>query len=490
MNFHFKKPIGSMYVLAGICLLFITIAQTGCSHTNPSWHNSVAIETPFLASQAHPDRQLIVFRGSANQDTAFDNWLANIKSKYGPVVIHYLCATCDSSLMLLDGKGVELYIQTGTAQGGSGSNNGAQLGGNDSGLYYCPNFDVRIPEHDTNQIAHLDPSPAPRSHTGSTLVAVFDTGLDTTLIGKYVVKSSGLPVTCLGPDAGGGWNFVKPSNNYSDDHPGRHGTAVTRFIINQVEKETEGSVAILPVKVFAENGTGDLFHVLCAFAYARQREAKIINASFGFYAKRDNNDPKKVDMAGLLFERYIYKYLTENNILLIAAAGNRDDAAESMAFVPNPKLDSVWRNLDSVSFYPASLSRSLPNVIPVTTLFPEKDHTGQVSPNQNYSPDVVYIGVHADRRGQPGSTGIPDPDAVFQNSVDGTKAADGSSFATPIATGKICTKYQDMTAKAAGTGVVFDRTFVLTQLENVGLLKTDAGSLAKGKVNQGASMLK
>ena len=490
MNFLFKKPIGSTHVLAGICLLFITIAQTGCSNKlniNPSWRSIVAVQTPFSHSHTDPHKQLIVFRAPANQDTAFDNWLANIKSTYGPVVIHYLCASCDSSLMLLDGTGVELYIQTGTAQGGSGSGGGLQPGGSDSGIYYCPNFDVQIPETDTSQVAVKEAQPKPKPHTGSTLVAVFDTGLDPVLR-DYVVNSSGAQATCLGPAAASGWNFITPSNLTNDDHLGHHGTTVTRFIIDQVEggkvPADPGGVSILPVKVFTATGTGDLFQVLCAMVYAQQRGAKIINASFGFYAKRDNRDPKRVDSAGLLFERVVYKYLTENHILLMACAGNRNDATESMAFIPNPKVDSVWRNLDSVSFYPASLSRSLPNVIAVTTLYPAGENSGQVSPNQNYSPGVVYIGVHADQRGSKTAPANDNTDATFQNPLDTRKAADGSSFATPIATGKICTIYPKM------TGAVIDRSFVLTQLESFGLLKTHAGSLATSKVNQGASMIK
>ncbi len=187
------------------------------------------------------------------------------------------------------------------------------------------------------------------------------------------------------------------------------------------------AVKILPVKIHKSNGSGTLFGVLCAIAYAKDRGANIVNASFGFYAARNRlKSEDKVDSSVYLLKQFVKKYLTDNNILFVAAAGNTDDFHEDQVYRPSNPL--MKRNLDSVSFYPASLSRELANVIGVTTVF-----NARVSGSQNYSPKVVHAGVNADE--------LIQGKQVFKNPYIQGKSVDGSSFATPIVTGKVAAHY-------------------------------------------------
>jgi hypothetical protein len=142
-----------------------------------------------------------------------------------------------------------------------------------------------------------------------------------------------------------------------------------------------------------------------------------------------------------LLRRYVKHYLTDNKILLVAAAGNSDEVTVRKTFKDYgwPYRPKDPRNLDQVCFYPASLSRSreYPNVIAVTTVNVNNGN-GTVSPDQNFSPHVVDVGVIADkvvRRGQNVSY-------VFDNPLYiGNETVEGSSFATPIVTGKLCANY-------------------------------------------------
>jgi hypothetical protein len=236
----------------------------------------------------------------------------------------------------------------------------------------------------------------------------------------------------MGSNATRGWNFIAGSPDWKDDFKAKHGTVVSWFIINQVKKYHQRQVKILPVKIDDDKGQGSLFGVLCGFAYAKDLNAKIINASFGFYSPRLDRSGAKVDSNVVLLKEYARHYLTRNNILLIAAAGNAGDL------------------LDTISFYPASLSRELDNVIAVTTVQPigsNRLSTGQVSVDQNYSEQVVYAGVSGDKVPTAATTGpgIKPGSYLFYHpylAAPGVHlTVHGSSFATPIVTGNICAHY-------------------------------------------------
>lgn len=184
--------------------------------------------------------------------------------------------------------------------------------------------------------------------------------------------------------------------------------------------------------------------MLCGFAYAKQMGAQIINASLGFYLPRLELLPKKfpVDPNVKLLREYIRYYLTANKILLITAAGNQDDREkrifeEHKFQIPELVYPTDWRSLDQISFYPASLARDpdFPNVIAVTTV---NYLAGKVSPAQNYSNKVVDVGVNADAV----RTGSTDRYMFYNPLTNNKTTSEGSSFATPIFTGKLTTNYE------------------------------------------------
>ncbi len=320
------------------------------------------------------------------------------------------------------------------------------------------------------------PPPPPAFSHGPVTVAVFDTGLDSTGIGAYVTSPSG-SAACPGAAANGGWNFVNNTPDWNDDNPERHGTEVSRFILNQVLKYHQNQLRILPVKIADATGKGSLFSLLCGLAYAGQQGAQLVNASFGFYSPRNVSSPTEVDTNVYLLQAFVQHYLTAKNILLIAAAGNEDPVNEPPVY--NSANPASLRNLDSVSFYPASLSRTLDNVIAVTTVFPNPPNTGHVSSNQNFSPRVVEAGVN----GVLLNGGI----CYFKHPWLPGATLTGTSFATPIATGNIGANYFLRTGPGGHPGA---RQQILDQLRTAGIGKSNPAPLATQKVRDGYYMSK
>jgi len=245
-------------------------------------------------------------------------------------------------------------------------------------------------------------------------------------------------------NANNGWNFPDKSTVVADDYTAvsrvGHGQVVAHLINEQVKFYGQNNVKILPVKIHNNHGESDLFSVLCGMAYAKERGAQIINASFGYYALKKPGINAIDDPSAQLIKQYIKHYLidttdSKKSILLIAAAGNGDskthDSVERALYI-NAGLTppTNMRDLDQVNFYPASLAADpeLPNVIAVTTVF-----GNTVSPNENFSKNIVDIGVNAD---------LPlASDFWFANTRIPNSFVRGTSYATPIVTGIICSHY-------------------------------------------------
>ena len=306
-------------------------------------------------------------------------------------------ATCDPSLELWEDPTIKIFNEGEVVRSGTGSKTTA------AGSGCCLNFRHKSPM--MKEQVKYDIPPVTLTPNDGPLVAIFDTGIDTGLI-KYPALAS----TCLREvDGTKGWNFVDDNNDVTDNHPSKHGTLVTKFILDAVGTN---SINILPVKVLDHKGEGTLFQLLQGFAYAWQSGAKIINASLGFYHYGTG--------APEILKEYIEEYLTANGVLLIAAAGNKDTTSNKSARVNNIP-NNLWRNIEKHCFYPAALSKDLSNIISVTTV---NQNIEAVSLDQNYSPISVNIGVVADKGD------------LFENPV-GEGQVWGSSFATPLFTGKL-----------------------------------------------------
>jgi hypothetical protein len=506
-----------MIVVICFLLLIIILLCLRCCHckgTSPS-------------VKVYPS-QLIIYKNPDSPQTSFSSWLDRFKDTlrgYGEIIDSSFCPNCDSDLVLLSGPGPQLYIQ----QSGSGGSGGGSLGGpggGDGPAFYCANVEVSDPYLSSAAI-HLDslfnfnyitraflsnppsslvnPPLLPNTTTRNAItVAVFDTGEDTiAAIRSYV---TGVARSCLvDPASRYGWNFVAGNANTFDDHPEHHGSNVTRFIINQAlwyqSNEVNiagGPVNILPVKIFDASGKGSLYNILCGIAYVANSGVKMINASFGFYECTDTVNNKAA--AGLL-NQYMLHYLVSKHILMVAAAGNANRTADSIYRAEKGNQQANPRDLDSNHFYPACLVKDtfLQNNLLVVTTVSADDHN--VSPLQNFSSTIVDVGVNCDTVIDSSQTFyycFADPAATLTlagatGAVPGTiiHTVTGSSFATPIITGKIASYYD----KLVGNGMI-NKDTILARMQSVyprariPLLRLDPTGKLNKMVNNGRQSVK
>jgi hypothetical protein len=138
------------------------------------------------------------------------------------------------------------------------------------------------------------------------------------------------------------------------------------------------------------------------------------------------------------------------------------------------------RDLAKHPVYPAVLSGHLGNVITVTTVFSPED---AISLQQNHSRRFVTIGVNGD--GQCTVTGVPPPteEFCFRDPLDPTSAqVHGTSFATPIVTGRIASFYDLLTA---GMGTTIDQAILLSRMQVEGLVKQSTAPVLPANIKHG-----
>ena len=446
-----------------VFMILVLIASLLClrctchnSHKPKNWTEYIKTSENYVP--ADTTQQIIVWRTRKDDATYLNSWLDSVHEHCGDFDITVFCGTCDSTLMLLTGNGVRTFIQSTSGRKGggtacAGTSSCPPTGGGDT-LLWSVNYPISLDYSIVYDSVSADSLPkinlpnipkqrslAPLAFTrhDTITVAVFDTGLDTLELNNYLYHSN--IEACLDTTglANNGWNFPKRNSNVQDDYhrPYGHGEIVSRLIEEQVVHYQQNNIKILPVKIHDSHGQSDLFSVLCGFAYAKDRGAQVINASFGYYALKPLAGA--VDSSSLLIKGFIKHYLTDSNILLIAAAGNantvdRDSSIKALFINAGLPLPLDLRNLDNINFYPASFASDpeLPNVIAVTTVF-ETPTSTSVSRTQNYSPRVVDIGTNADI-----SYGS---DYWFYNLKHLERPVRGSSYAAPIVTGIICSHY-------------------------------------------------
>ncbi|MBX3254600.1 MAG: S8/S53 family peptidase [Chitinophagaceae bacterium] len=407
-----------------VLLFLLVLMFAGCEcgkrkTTFPDWTEYLSKDKPGIVKE-DVDRQLIVFIKPGTDRNEFNRFVdsAFISDKKYPLTILPVCESCDSTVLLLQGSGVDAFISGEVAKGGSTTKTKATVSGENGVFYFSSN---KLIGFDLSQLTRTTAAPlANISYTDSVTIAVFDTGLEPGFFEGYLFSDPDT-LLCI-KEAGKGWNFPGWSANWKDDHQGLHGTLVSKFILNEVERYRKTKAKILPLKVFDSTGTTDLYTLLCGFAFAGKSKADIVNASFGFYESKYKF--RKGELSGdttssALLKNFIYSYLTQKNKLLLCAAGNSTDDVPDI------------RDLDKINFYPASLSPVLANIIPVTTVGIGEKKVRVVSPAQNFSPSVVQLGVDADV--------IEGDHFGFVNPLDPSagEIVVGSSFAAPVVTGKL-----------------------------------------------------
>jgi len=255
-------------------------------------------------------------------------------------------------------------------------------------------------------------------------LAVMDTGLDTALFQNNfhgLLWRDPLTYTIR--------NFQFFTNgrsldDFGDDNDVKHGTAVTSLALEALENytsQTQNNVKplVMVLKVLDNNGAGSTFTVSCALSYTIQHQATIVNASLGYYSAGD-------------VDSILYHYVQLTNsavtkpIPIFAAAGNLPVSPVSgLACSPAaPGNELTLASPGTRLFFPACFNGSFSNVTAVTSL---KDPLTACF-YQNYSSTFVNLGVVQN----PGSPDCCKFKVAFKNS-----GYIGSSFATPVVSGKV-----------------------------------------------------
>jgi len=355
------------------------------------------------------------------------------------------CNSCNAYVEVWHAKDLHSRIHADGIRAGQVSDRGSNGVGQDGFAYYSLNFMQNIPmdslETNFGDFDFSNFKKVENDTDGKEVVriAVLDTGIDTErIIGtSYRWSNQGETSTeaKIGKDDDNncyvddtfGWNFIGDNNNVMDDNLDLHGTLVSHYIINEFATSENRAVELMSLKTHDKDGYGDLFSSICAIHYAMEKGAQIINASWGFYYYEDTPHP--------YLDSLITTVLRKKGILFVAAAGNKidevDEFARNVYFAAHGVniSDSDLRNLECHNFYPACLSHDDNNVITVTTADKKR-----VSPSQNYSSKYVDMGA------------IPDditkmrfkvPFGLPAGAAGPIKTISGSSFATPIVTGRI-----------------------------------------------------
>jgi hypothetical protein len=248
-------------------------------------------------------------------------------------------------------------------------------------------------------------------------IGIMDTGLDPayfpSIFPKYVWNDpTGKPVIA---------NYLfyingNPLTNGFDDDDQKHGSAVTALSYEALETMNPGMhPKVMVMKVLDKNRKGNSFASACALSYAFQNKVTIVNASLGYY------DDKAMDE---ILQHYIDTANAEKGKTpIIAAAGNTRGVHPKPICQPGEPLDTN-RLRPGRLFFPACATPTSNNLISVTSLSSETNSCAY----QNFSDLFVTVGVIAN----PGNNCC----SFKVTWLDNTNY-EGSSFATPIVTGKI-----------------------------------------------------
>jgi len=274
--------------------------------------------------------------------------------------------------------------------------------------------------------------------TEKLILAIIDTGIDTT---KFHSNLNGI----LWGAPGSLRNFLPGSNpfDFFDDCAGRHGSAVAGIVTQQFGKIYP---SLMILKALDKNGVGSIFSVSCALSYAIENNADVINTSLGYYGSPDPILKSYIDLANY------------RSIGIVTAAGNTQ-GGHPVPLCRNSNNDGNHLT-GSRLFFPACFSDDADNLITVTGLI----DTLRPCFYQNFSDKYVSVGV-MNVSVQPNCCAFQVP--FLRNLIE------GSSFATPVISGKI-----GLMVLSSGR-----RSNAKSYLDAIGVLKLPSGAASSSIKN-------
>jgi hypothetical protein len=421
-NLFFGREIHRLYWIAALALpLLLTNA---CHPISKISHPPTHVENPYQPEKRKwIDWNVLFTPGTteARQNQTMDSIKKYVSDSIGspnppfPVDQFFFRCPCDPDLIN--------YTVTPLAASGAlpvpPPPPGKGVGGSGDGIEYVNVNNSFIIDSVTENQDTVNQTPVPlvtSSVDDSKILAVMDTGLDSLYYQNHFQN-------LLWSDAAGQniRNFIFYLNSRSldyfwDDDKFKHGTAVTTLALQALESFNEKNHVkprVMVLKVLDANRKGSTFSVSCATSYAIQHHATLINESLGYYGVTDS-----------ILLKYTDRTVSQSRtpITVFAAAGNLLERhfRDQLCFAPGK-----GNQLDSPRlFFPACFSVSHPNIITVTGL----SNLSTACFYQNYSATYVNVGVVTN----PGGSNCCKFKVPFNAS-----GYEGSSFATPVLTGKI-----------------------------------------------------
>ncbi|SHM13538.1 Subtilase family protein [Chitinophaga jiangningensis] len=423
------KPRNLLLLLLIIAIIIVLFLLRRCKGPEPV-KKITRTDSAYASPQYHKDQLVLIFKHTPTTEER--TRIKDSMRVYGIDTVKITVQACpnckDMPVELWNAPGIDTYVFADPVRGGTTTGSGTQGQGEDSTSYYSRNFILNAPpDLDNRTPAGISKLVSRRFvNNGKVIrVAILDTGLDEALLNTgYTWKNPAEKpgnqndddANCLKDDVVG-WNFVGNNSDIRDDHPGRHGSNIALFIMNEFQRDSANALQLMILKTHDQKAQGDLFNAMCAIAYAASHDARIINASWGYYTGYKSSPYRPLDSM-------ITRVLAEKGILFVTSAGNRMPAADDSAR-KRGLTEAELRDLTKHQMYPACFNNPASNIIVATTI-----NDTAVSPTQNFSDRYVDIGVKADS--------IENGVQLFRVPlVLENRYITGSSFATAIVTGRI-----------------------------------------------------